>query len=68
MSRSMSFYSPPLEEGWLRYKGKCIRSFESADGVVKNGRRSIPDHPVCAALEWDLFVDGAATPPSQGGE
>src|SRR6267143_4369319 len=28
----------------------------------------VSDHPVCAASEWDLFLNGAATPPVPGGE
>src|SRR5882672_2355370 len=28
----------------------------------------VSDHPVCAAWERDLFLNGAATPPVPGGE
>jgi len=28
----------------------------------------VSDHPVCAASERGLFLDGAATPPVSGGE
>ena len=52
-------------------------SFDGADGVVESGTASKertlkqfvnPNHPVCAAAERDLFLDGAATPPVSGGE
>jgi hypothetical protein len=52
-------------------------SFNGADGVVENGTCSKErilkhfvnsNHPVCAAKERDLFINGAATPPVSGGE
>src|SRR5215468_9258806 len=60
-----------------------LRSILSgADGVVSRRSRSplidireallilfeITNHPVCAAKEWGLFINGAATSPLKGGE
>ena len=39
-----------------------------ADGVVSPRRVFEIDHPVCANKERDHFLDGAASPPLQGGE
>jgi hypothetical protein len=41
----------------------------SAVGEPKRWLRDlITNHPVCAAKEWGLFINGAATPPLKGGE
>src|SRR5215475_7996195 len=50
------------------------RGGRAAAGVVSKKSRSllilfeITNHPVCAAKERDLLINGAATPPSKGGE
>jgi hypothetical protein len=43
---------------FLSRRGRCGQSWN----IVHN------DHPVCAASERELFLDGAATPPVPGGE
>ncbi len=64
------------KEGWLRYQ-KMPRSHRSgADGVVAHtpcfkthfttGR--VSDHAGRAFSERELFLNGTATPPLQGGE
>src|SRR5262245_36033677 len=64
-----------FKEGWLRLKKK-VPFLSGADGVVSKRSRSLllnirvahlillefTNHPVCAAKERDLFINGAATP------
>src|SRR5262245_29256681 len=37
-------------------------------GATNVASRPFTNHPVCAAKERDLLIDGAATPPLKGGE
>ena len=70
--------NPLLEqEGWLRIKKYREASFESADGVVRHGRRDKNGFdtgyprlttPSAPSKERGLFFDGAATPPVPGGD
>jgi hypothetical protein len=61
---------PLLEqEGWTRHQENAAKHpLKGADGVVSSGKYLENDHPVCAALERELFLNGAASPPFQGGE
>ena len=66
----------PIRRQWLRLNTK-VPFLSGADGVVSKGSRSLlidirvahlillefKNHPVCAAKERDLFINGAATPP-----
>jgi len=66
-----------FKEGWLRLNKK-IPFLSGVNGVVskfkqknkvrfadiyKEATRPFINHPVCAAEERDLFINGAATPP-----
>src|SRR5215468_3766862 len=65
-----------FKEGWLRLNKK-VPFLSGADGVVSKFQqklrcatrifirrlRDLTNHPVCAAKERALFVNGAATPP-----
>src|SRR5215467_14719299 len=70
-----SSFPSVFKEGWLRLNKK-VPFFSGADGVVRKRSRSLinirvahlilfefTNHPVCAAKERDLFINGAATPP-----
>src|SRR5262249_34756719 len=62
--------SPPL----VAFPSFQRRGGRAAAGVVSKRSRSllisfeITNHPVCAAKERDLFINGAATPPLKGGD
>src|SRR6267142_5280213 len=59
------------QEGWTRHQENAAKpSLKGAAGVVSSAKTSArrSDHPVCAASERDLFLNGAATPPVPGGE
>ena len=62
-------HSPPCKGG-VDATSKKYReaSFVGADGVVAH-KSCVSDHPVRAAsVASQLFLNGAATPPLQGGE
>ncbi len=54
---------PLLEqEGWTRHQENAAKHpLKGADGVVSSGKYLENDHPVCAALERELFL--MAQPP-----
>jgi hypothetical protein len=57
------------QEGWTRHKENAAKPpLKGADGVVSPETFLTNDHLVCAVSEGGLFLDGAATPPFQGGE
>ena len=62
-------YSPPFEGGVDVTSSKCREaSFKGADGVVASlsQRATTPSAPIRRLRI--IFLDGAATPPSKGGE
>src|SRR6266446_5490082 len=62
--------SPPGTGGVDAPSRKCREaSFERRGRGGQFGETfRVSDHPVCAASERDLFLNGAATPPVPGGE
>src|SRR6266853_4402536 len=62
--------SPPGTGGVDAPSKKCREaSFERRGRGGQFGETfRVSDHPVCAASERDLFLNGAATPPVPGGE
>src|SRR5215468_9339651 len=56
--------SLPAQTGWLVISNKI----RIAKRAYREATRPFTNHPVCAAEERDLFVNGAATPPLKGGE
>src|SRR5438128_11549910 len=65
-----------VKEGWPRHQ-KMVLFRKGAAGVVARESRfatrfdtlRVGDHPVCgASVASRLFINAAATPPSQGGE
>ena len=59
------FRSLAAQTGWLVISNK--NKVRYAD-IYKEATRPFTNHPVCAAKEGDLFINGAATSPWKGGE
>src|SRR5215470_13624553 len=56
--------SSAAQTGWL-VKGRAASSYAREAVLILF---EITNHPVCAAKERDLFINGAATPPLKGAE